>query len=123
LGKNSTLIRNKNNGVWGEWEWENPPMELGKEYRTTELWRGKPVYTKLINFGVSSNGASISHRINPNTIIRYSAVAGAIPLPHFNTAEPAYQITVSVGATDITMACGASRTGLQTYVQVWYIKN
>ena len=123
LGKNSTLIRHKNNGVWGEWEWDNPPMELGKEYRTTERWNGKPVYTKLFNFGVSANGASIAHGLNPNPIIRYSAVAGAIPLPHFNTVEPAYQITISVGATDITMACGASRTGLQTYVQVWYIKN
>lgn len=123
LGKNSILIRHKNNGVWGEWEWDNPPMELGKEYRTTERWNGKPVYTKLFNFGVSANGASIAHGLNPNPIIRYSAVAGAIPLPHFNTVEPAYQITISVGATDITMACGASRTGLQTYVQVWYIKN
>lgn len=51
LGKNSILIRHKNNNVWGEWEWENPPMELGKEYRTTERWNGKPVYIKSVDLG------------------------------------------------------------------------
>ena len=105
-----------------EWEWINPPMMLGYEYRTTERWNGKPVYTKLLDFGASADGASVAHELNPSTIVRYSAVAGSIPLPHFNTVEPEYQITVSVGATNITMACGGSRTGLQTYVQVWYVK-
>ena len=105
-----------------DWEWINPPAIQGYEFRTTERWNGKPVYTKLFDFGVSADGASIAHGLNPNPIIRYSAVAGSIPLPHLNAVEPEYQITVSVGATNITMACGASRTGLQTYVQLWYTK-
>lgn len=106
-----------------EWEWVNPPMMSGYEFRTTERYLVKPVYTKLFDFGPSADGVSIAHELNPSTIIRYSAVAGSIPLPHFNTVEPEYQITVSVGATNITMACGESRTGLQTYVQVWYVKD
>lgn len=32
------------NYVWGEWEWVNPPMVPGVEYRTTERYEGKPVY-------------------------------------------------------------------------------
>ena len=108
---------------WDEVEWENPSMTLGIEYRTTERYLGKPVYTKLFDFGASADGASIAHELNPSVIVRYSAVAGSIPLPHFNTVEPEYQITVSVGATNITMACGESRTGLRTCVQVWYIKD
>ena len=36
---------------WSAWEWVNPPMELGVEYRTTERYRKKPVYVKLLNFG------------------------------------------------------------------------
>lgn len=36
---------------WGEWEWVNPPMIPGVEYRTTERWNGKPVYTKAVNCG------------------------------------------------------------------------
>lgn len=33
------------------WEWVNPPMYLGVEYRTTERYLGKPVYTQIINCG------------------------------------------------------------------------
>ena len=36
--------------AWGEWEWVNPPMAAGVEYRTTERYHGKPVYcmTKFV---------------------------------------------------------------------------
>lgn len=44
-------IRMKINGAWGPWEWVNPLMELGVEYRTVERYRGKPVYAKLVNCG------------------------------------------------------------------------
>ena len=37
--------------VWGEWEYENPPMQLGVEYRTTERYLGKPVYVQLMDWG------------------------------------------------------------------------
>lgn len=36
-------------GNWQPWEWVNPPMGTGVEYRTTERWNGKPVYKKLVN--------------------------------------------------------------------------
>ena len=32
--------------VDGVVEWFNPPLQLGQEYRTTERYQGKPVYTK-----------------------------------------------------------------------------
>lgn len=38
-------------GMWGPWEWVNPPMELGVEYRTTERYLGKPVYVKVVDCG------------------------------------------------------------------------
>lgn len=38
-------------GNWQPWEWVNPPMQLGVEYRTTERYLGKPVYVKAINTG------------------------------------------------------------------------
>ena len=34
-------------GVWSEWEYENPPMTVGVEYRTTERYKGKAVYKKV----------------------------------------------------------------------------
>ena len=35
-------------GVLEPWEWVNPPMVAGVEYRTTERHDGKPVYRKLV---------------------------------------------------------------------------
>lgn len=37
--------------VWMPFEWVNPPMSLGVEYRTVERYLGKPVYIKLVNCG------------------------------------------------------------------------
>lgn len=40
----SRAIRFSNNGVFQPWEYEDPELRLGVEYRTTERWNGKPVY-------------------------------------------------------------------------------
>lgn len=44
----SELKRHRINGVWGEWEWVNPPMTIDCEYRTTERFINRPVYKKVI---------------------------------------------------------------------------
>ena len=44
--------------VDGVKEWINPPMVSGVEYRTTERWMGKPVYTKIVAFGNLPNTSS-----------------------------------------------------------------
>ena len=48
LGVN-LLSRCRRGGVTQPWEWENPPMELDKEYRTTERWNGNTVYRKIVS--------------------------------------------------------------------------
>lgn len=66
----SILIRYETGGVWGEWEWVNPPMQLGTEYRTTERWNGKVVYTKMIHYGKGpSNGAANLHSAYPENAV------------------------------------------------------
>lgn len=52
--KDSIRRRVFNNDAWGPFEWVNPPMQLGVEYRTTERYLGKPVYTKTFNIPVSA---------------------------------------------------------------------
>lgn len=52
---NCVLSRCRINGEWKPWEWVNPPMLLGVEYRTTERYLGKPVYTKTIDCGAGPN--------------------------------------------------------------------
>lgn len=44
-------------GTWGQWEYMNPPMEEGVEYRTTERFNGKPVYAQLFNCGTLPDAA------------------------------------------------------------------
>ena len=42
-------------GKWQPWEWLNPPMFLGIEYRTVERINGKPKYKRLISVGAMPN--------------------------------------------------------------------
>ena len=49
--KDSIRRRVLNNGVWGPFEWVNPPMQLGVEYQTTERYLGKPVHIIAFDFG------------------------------------------------------------------------
>lgn len=46
---------NPDNGFWSEWEYVNPPMRIGVEYRTTERWNGKPVYVIAFDYGPLPN--------------------------------------------------------------------
>ena len=50
-GYRCTLERYKDGDTWSEWEWVNPPMAAGVEYRTTERYQNVSVYKK-----VDSNG-------------------------------------------------------------------
>ena len=47
-GQSYTIHAQRVDGVWQPWEWEQPPMQPGVEYRTTERWNGKAVYVKYI---------------------------------------------------------------------------
>lgn len=41
-------------------EWINPPMQLGVEYRTTERYRGKPVYIRLEEIAALPNNTTLT---------------------------------------------------------------
>lgn len=53
-------------GNWQPWEYVNPPMQLGVEYRTTERYNSKPVYVKAVSLGVLENNTSknVEHGIS-----------------------------------------------------------
>lgn len=54
-GNNTTIVRAFYDGSWGEWEYINPPMTTGIEFRTTERYNGKPIYAKLVYCGYLPN--------------------------------------------------------------------
>ena len=65
-GDGAIAVRRLNGNGWSEWEYLNPPMKVGVEYRTTKRYMEKPVYAKLVNFGAMPNTAAktLAHGIS-----------------------------------------------------------
>ena len=115
--------RHKTSGAFGEWEYENPPMLLGVEYRTTERYMGKAVYVKLFDCGTATNGKSVAHGLDNCNIVRYNAGN----CPFFFDGEVGtsgqWNIWVAVSASAIAIYCGTSSVGEQVYCQIYYTKD
>lgn len=85
---------------WTPWEYINPPMKLGVEYRTTERYLGKPVYVKLFDCGtIPAQGTHKDLVISPdvNSIISvsaYSSIRGTT-LPCYDANGVRYAIAGS----------------------------
>ena len=116
--------------TWEPWEWVNPPMELGVEYRTTERHLGKPVYCKLVDCGAIVEGKIVDLGLNnPAAIISVDAVMNNAPSPAFYTASG---LGIYGNSYYVDYYNGTPRTGSimfhigsgqpQGYVKVKYIK-
>lgn len=107
--------------TWSEWEWVNPPMSEGVEYRTTERYNGYPVYTKLIEYGAVTNGASLEA---PYNIIRYAAkLNGWYLLPFSNGTSDfsgSFAARLDVTNGNVRYYGGSSVDGKDLTVQFWY---
>lgn len=114
-----------NNGTWGVWEWTNPPCEVGIEYRTTERFKGWPVYTALIDAGqVPNNGKSsipMPDGISPASIIR---IAGQLSSGEIIPAiwdNSRVEMFCSKTHAYITSNDGNWSNNTAT-IQIWYVK-
>ena len=75
-GTGAIAVRRLNGNGWSPWEFINPPMQLGVEYRTTERYLGKPVYALCANFGANIDGSSMYFGENVLRIVRGQAYSG-----------------------------------------------
>lgn len=95
VGHNCRIEREKTtDGGWLPWEFVNPPLVLGVEYRTTERYLGKPVYVKVVNCGnlPASGLKNIAHGIaNCKPICVYGEMSNGNTLPY--TVGTAYSIS------------------------------
>lgn len=75
--------------AWTEWEYVNPPMQVGVEYRTTERYLGKPVYVKLVDCGVSASGEkATAHGIsNLDRIVETTCYLNKETMPWFGSGS------------------------------------
>ena len=125
LDTGAMLVKTKYAGVWGEWEWVNPPMFLGVEYRTTERWQGKPVYTKLINFGALPDTSTrlVSHGITGITqVIRCVGqditTGDSLPMKYDSVSVDVY-----ASLHEIIINTTSNKSTNTANVQMWYTKD
>lgn len=108
------------NGVWSPWEWVNPPMQLGVEYRTIERYQQVPIYTKAVNFGAAPNATSktVEHGITGfDQCVDVSGILGGANLiGHKNI------VGILVNASQITIEADADLSGSNVYVILKYTK-
>lgn len=111
------------NGTWLPWEYDNPPLALGVEYRTTERYLGKPVYCKLVNFGALPNATQkvVKHNIpNVSSVISVygSAQDQAIVVGAFGM-----QVTgINADNTNVAIWTSADLSNYSAYVAIKYTK-
>lgn len=95
-------IKCKYDGKWQPWEWVNPPMNPGVEYRTTERFEGEPVYCMLVKYTnastIGSDSSLTSFEIphgnsGINKLIRITGRQGGVyPVPGVTTKGGTYGV-------------------------------
>lgn len=117
-------------------EYQNPPMLLGVEYKTTERYLGKPVYCKVVDCGVLPSGATLTvkHEIaNVEMIVEAKAIASnstaayngraLFPQIYENSLTDRWtNYLVAASSGEITIFCGGGLAGCSVYVMIRYTK-
>ena len=123
----------KDNGTtWNPWEYVNPPMQLGVEYRTTERYNGKPVYKRAVNIGditgdgkstFASNGATtvLSGELLYNGYLPFNFIHGR----DLNNTWTRYANIEKVGSNiEVNYYIGSSNgTSKNTVIILRYLKD
>ena len=115
----------------GEWEYENPPMELGIEYRTTERYLGKPVYVKLVDLGEGTNGKTVNvgtrEMIHVECRATYSSWSLPMPELPFGSTDKSLESTSAQAfysnANTVTIIKGSTCPAFTATAKVYYIKS
>ena len=112
-------------GNWQPWGWVNPPLEVGVEYRTTERYNGKPVYTKLVNIGSlpSETTSNVQHGISGITqVIRCIGqnLTNGEPIPSRHNDN---YTAIYANDTYIYIYSSFNASDFIGCAQLWYTKN
>ena len=124
-----------NKGTWHPWEWENPPMQPGEEYRTTERYNGEAVFARLVDCEMLLNAAH-KYKYFPVPGIRFivgwsgtmfdAGSSFALPLPQVPETglNGTVEVIVSAGANNIVVAIESSfdARDFRAYLIVKYTK-
>ena len=114
------------NGSFGPWEWVCPPTIVGREYRTTQRWKGKPVYSWLIDVGQLPNASTKSLVFSSaatveDVICCTGSTNFGMHLPYI-TASGETSVYVGTGKGYVTVTTGADRSSATATILVQYTK-
>lgn len=108
------------------WEWVNPPMESGVEYRTTQRFWRRPVYYKIVDCGQIADNKQVEHGVaNMRDCISFQGLRGGMSMPSIsnnNLSDPWSFYVADVDSTKITLACGTTAAGGNCHVILKYTK-
>ena len=108
-------------GEWTPWEWVNPPLALGVEYRTTERYLGKPVYTTIVNFGAISAGTNtIAHNL---VSVEQMVGCELIDVSGYVAGQPSTLFATANKSSVYIEATGSQYVGRKIYVRLRYTKS
>jgi hypothetical protein len=120
------LERTYFSGTWTPWDCVNPPMVLGVEYRTSERWNDKAVYTQVVNCGFAPN-VSYKNIAFPYSVIRCLGFCDAgngysmsLPLIYGNSGTI---VSCHHQSGNIIVYSNDNSSAYTVYVQVWYLKD
>jgi hypothetical protein len=111
--------------AWQPWEWVNPPMNSGVEYRTTERFEGNPVYVKNVwcEYLPNNSQKNVEHGISGAS--RMLSVVGYI---QYGNGVPGFTVVgndgikVEANATKITITTNWNAAAYRLNAILKYIK-
>lgn len=110
--------------TWTE-EWTNPPMEVGVEYRTTERWCGKALYTQILSKTVSYKTTSVGNVFSAEAknLIRTAGWLNGSPIScHNGLTDPSiYSASYNITLSNLSLRQPTDTTS-EFIIQVWYTK-
>lgn len=114
---------------WSSWEWLNPPMQTGVEYRTTERRNGMPVYAMYFACGTMTNGAQIDYPLqNGNQVdflvrgIAYGSTSCPLPQIFDKSLNDVWTAYARFDRRSMYFFCGDSATGNNCSAIIYYTK-
>lgn len=118
------IIRKKTASSWGAWEYVNPPMVVGVEYRTIERnFSGAPVYKKRISLGTLPNATTktVSLGISGVTgVLQVRAMTSTGTLIPYRSGDSIGTITAN--KTSIVVYYNYNASSATAEAEIWYTK-
>lgn len=99
-------------GGWSPFEWVDPPMKVGVEYRTTERFNAKPVYAQIVNCGAleARTMKTVMLKIPVDWVVSCTGMQG----PNTNRHRQASPFYYNNGSTELVFYCSAEAYHYET---------